>query len=158
MIDAPAFPDSAGGAYVTAVWGALLAIAVLSAVVTIVATTRGSRRATKMVLGLAVLILGAFAALTLYGPASATLDAAVEGGPAECPFDKVTGSRMNIDHSTRQYAFWQPCETASRVWTATVLGGYALVAGAAGVWMLSSGASRRGELEVPATRDGAARR
>jgi hypothetical protein len=140
------------------VWCALFAIAAITAVVTIITVIRGPRRATKLALGLAVLVLGAVAALTLYGPASATLDRAVEGGAAECPFDKVTGSRMNIDHATRQYAFWQPCETASRIWTATVLGGYALVGGAAGVWMLRGSAHRRSEAGSPLTRGDAVRR
>jgi hypothetical protein len=104
------------------------------------------------VLGAALLVLAGVGALVLYTPASATLDPTVEGGPAECPFDSVQGARLLVDHATRLYAFWQPCEAASRVRIGAVLGGYALVAGATGTWMLR-GSRRRPATATPAARE-----
>ena len=147
VVDAPPFPQAAGGGYVAVVWWLLAALALASALTTAYCLVRGPRRGRTAVLGAALLVLAGVGALVLYTPAAATVDPTVEGGPAECPFDSVQGARLLVDHTSRIYTFWQPCETASRVRIGAVVGGYALLAGATGTWLLRG--SRRARTAVP---------
>ena len=151
-MDAPGFPEAAGGGYVAVVWWLLAALALASVLTTVACLVRGPRRGRSAVLGAALLVLAGVGALVLYTPAAATLDPTIEGGPAECPFDSVQGARLLVDHASRVYTFWRPCETASRVRIGAVVGGYALLAGATGTWMLSGTRRTRGADPAPPVR------
>ena len=148
-MDAPGFPDAAGGPYVTLVWLTLAVLVAASAVVTVLCLLR-TRRTSVAVVGALLVVLGLLGALWLWTPASARIDPEHTEGAAECPFDSVQGARLLVDRSTRLYTFWQPCETASRVRIGVVLGGTAVFVVAGAAWQLRS--RRRADLPREPTR------